>query len=35
MPTGPSEVLVVADASANPVFVASNLLSQAEHSVDS
>jgi phosphoribosyl-ATP pyrophosphohydrolase/phosphoribosyl-AMP cyclohydrolase/histidinol dehydrogenase len=35
MPAGPSEVLVVADASANPVFVASDLLSQAEHGVDS
>ena len=27
MPAGPSKVLVIADASANPVFVASNLLS--------
>ena len=35
MPAGPSEVLVVADASANPTFVASDLLSQAEHGVDS
>ena len=35
MPAGPSEVLVVADAKANPVFVASDLLSQAEHGVDS
>ncbi|CAO2658071.1 Nn.00g073310.m01.CDS01 [Neocucurbitaria sp. VM-36] len=35
MPAGPSEVLVIADASANPVFVASDLLSQAEHGVDS
>ncbi|CAI6339337.1 unnamed protein product [Periconia digitata] len=35
MPAGPSEVLVVADATANPVFVASDLLSQAEHGVDS
>ncbi|MCJ1311038.1 trifunctional histidinol dehydrogenase [Agyrium rufum] len=35
MPAGPSEVLVVADASANPAFVASDLLSQAEHGVDS
>lgn len=35
MPAGPSEVLVVADASANPKFVASDLLSQAEHGVDS
>ena len=31
MVAGPSEILVVADASANPVFVASDLLSQAEH----
>jgi len=30
-PAGPSEVLVIADASANPVFVAADLLSQAEH----
>ncbi|KAG0128189.1 tri-functional histidine biosynthesis protein [Tuber indicum] len=35
MPAGPSEVLVVADAEANPAFVASDLLSQAEHGVDS
>ncbi|KAF1974118.1 tri-functional histidine biosynthesis protein [Bimuria novae-zelandiae CBS 107.79] len=35
MPAGPSEVLVVADASSNPIFVASDLLSQAEHGVDS
>lgn len=35
MPAGPSEVEVVADASANPVFVAADLLSQAEHGVDS
>lgn len=35
MPAGPSEVLVVADAAANPAFVASDLLSQAEHGVDS
>lgn len=35
MPAGPSEVLVIADESANPVFVASDLLSQAEHGVDS
>ncbi|KAF1851358.1 tri-functional histidine biosynthesis protein [Cucurbitaria berberidis CBS 394.84] len=35
MPAGPSEILVVADASSNPVFVASDLLSQAEHGVDS
>ena len=31
MPAGPSEVEVLADASANPVFVAADLLSQAEH----
>lgn len=35
MPAGPSEVLVVADAKSNPAFVASDLLSQAEHGVDS
>lgn len=35
MPAGPSEVLVVADGDANPAFVASDLLSQAEHGVDS
>lgn len=35
MPAGPSEVLVIADKSANPAFVASDLLSQAEHGVDS
>ncbi len=35
MPAGPSELLVVADDSANPAFVASDLLSQAEHGVDS
>jgi histidinol dehydrogenase len=35
MPAGPSEVLVLADESANPAFVASDLLSQAEHGVDS
>lgn len=35
MPAGPSEVLVIADSSANPAFVASDLLSQAEHGVDS
>lgn len=35
MPAGPSEVEVLADASANPVFVAADLLSQAEHGVDS
>ena len=35
MPAGPSEVLVVADSTANPAFVAADLLSQAEHGVDS
>ena len=35
MPAGPSEVEVVADGSANPAFVAADLLSQAEHGVDS
>jgi histidinol dehydrogenase len=35
MPAGPSEVLVIADAEANPSFVASDLLSQAEHGPDS
>ena len=35
MPAGPSEVLVIADKAANPAFVASDLLSQAEHGTDS
>ncbi|OJI96971.1 hypothetical protein ASPVEDRAFT_78717 [Aspergillus versicolor CBS 583.65] len=35
MPAGPSEILVIADKAANPAFVASDLLSQAEHGVDS
>jgi histidinol dehydrogenase len=35
MPAGPSEVLVVADSSGNPAFIASDLLSQAEHGPDS
>lgn len=35
MPAGPSEVEVLADESANPAFVAADLLSQAEHGVDS
>ena len=35
MPAGPSEVLVIADSGANPKFVASDLLSQAEHGADS
>lgn len=35
MPAGPSEVEVLADATANPCFVAADLLSQAEHGTDS
>ena len=35
MPAGPSEVEVIADETANPAFVAADLLSQAEHGVDS
>ncbi len=35
MPAGPSEVLIIADDNANPVFVAADLLSQAEHGEDS
>ncbi|MCA9327562.1 histidinol dehydrogenase, partial [Candidatus Saccharibacteria bacterium] len=35
MPAGPSEVMVIADVSANPAFVAADLLSQAEHGPDS
>ena len=35
LPAGPSEVLVIADKSANPVFIAADLLSQAEHGTDS
>ncbi len=35
MPAGPSEVMVIADTSANPRFVALDLLSQAEHGPDS
>lgn len=35
MPAGPSEVLVIADDSADPAFVAADLLSQAEHGPDS
>lgn len=35
MPAGPSEVLVMADETCNPAFVAADLLSQAEHGVDS
>ena len=35
MPAGPSEVLIMADESSDPVFVAADLLSQAEHGEDS
>ncbi|QBY03068.1 histidinol dehydrogenase [Thalassotalea sp. HSM 43] len=35
MPAGPSELLVIADDSANPAYVAADLLSQAEHGTDS
>ncbi len=35
MPAGPSEVLVIADQTCNPIFVAADLLSQAEHGADS
>jgi histidinol dehydrogenase len=35
MPAGPSEVLVIADYSSNPVFIAADLLAQAEHGTDS
>lgn len=35
MPAGPSEVLIIADKSANPEYVAADLLSQAEHGEDS
>lgn len=35
MPAGPSEVLVIADKSANPAYIAADLLSQAEHGGDS
>jgi len=35
MPAGPSEVLVIADETANPAYVAADLLAQAEHGVDS
>ncbi len=35
MPAGPSEVLIIADDSANPAFVAADLLAQAEHGPDS
>lgn len=35
MPAGPSEVLIIADETCNPIFVASDLLAQAEHGADS
>jgi histidinol dehydrogenase len=35
MPAGPSEVLVIADETSNPAFIAADLLSQAEHGIDS
>lgn len=35
MPAGPSELLVIADANSKPSYVVSDLLSQAEHGVDS
>ena len=35
MPAGPSEVLVIADETANPSFIAADLLAQAEHGTDS
>lgn len=35
MPAGPSEVLVIADETSNPAYIAADLLSQAEHGVDS
>ncbi len=35
MPAGPSEVLIIADQTSNPAFVAADLLSQAEHGADS
>lgn len=35
MPAGPSEVCVIADSKSNPIFVAADLLSQAEHGTDS
>lgn len=35
MPAGPSEVLVIADETANPVYIAADLLAQAEHGIDS
>jgi histidinol dehydrogenase len=35
MPAGPSEVCILADEAANPIFIAADLLSQAEHGTDS
>ena len=35
MPAGPSEVLVIADETANPIFIAADLLAQTEHGIDS
>ena len=35
MPAGPSEVCILADETANPAFIAADLLSQAEHGIDS
>ena len=35
MPAGPSEVAIMADSTANPAFIAADLLSQAEHGADS
>lgn len=35
MPAGPSEVAILADTTANPKYIAADLLSQAEHSIDS
>jgi len=35
MPAGPSEVLIIADSKADPIYVAADLLSQAEHGPDS
>lgn len=35
MPAGPSEVLVLADETANPMLIAADMISQAEHGVDS
>ena len=35
MPAGPSEVLIIADDSSNPVFIAADLAAQAEHGIDS